>query len=74
MRFSTWDADYLLANLDEASWGTSRTNILAALSTGKYGFIASRGRFALWGKGKKHDKDAEGAKLLGVSPAEVGVR
>jgi uncharacterized membrane protein len=74
MRFSTWDADYLLANLDEASWGTSRTNLLSALSTGKYGFIASRGRFALWGKGKKHDKDAEGAKLLGVTPAEVGVR
>ncbi|HEX6276179.1 MAG TPA: DUF2079 domain-containing protein [Polyangiaceae bacterium] len=74
MRFATWDADYLLANLDEASWGPSRTNLLAALSTGKYGFIASRGRFALWGKGAKHDRDEEGAKLLGVSPAEVGIK
>ena len=74
MRFSTWDADYLLANLDEASWGPSRTNLLASLAGGKYGFVASRGRFALWGKKRKHDRDAEGAKLLGVTPAEVGVR
>jgi uncharacterized membrane protein len=74
MRFSTWDADYLLANLDEASWGPSRTNLLAALSSGKYGFVASRGRFALWGKGRKHDRDEEGAKLLGVTPQEVGVK
>jgi uncharacterized membrane protein len=74
MRFATWDADYLLVNLDEGSWGTSRTNLLAALSGGKYGFVASRNRFALWGKKRKHDKDAEGAALLGVTPAEVGVK
>jgi uncharacterized membrane protein len=74
MRFATWDADYLLANLDEASWGTSRTNLLAALATGKYGFVGSRGRFALWGKKRSHRKDADGAALLGVTPAEVGVR
>jgi hypothetical protein len=74
MRFATWDADYLLASLDEASWGPSRSILLSALSTGRYGFVASRGRFALWGKGKKHDRDAEGATLLGASPAEVGIK
>jgi uncharacterized membrane protein len=74
MRFATWDADYLLVNLDEGSWGTSRTNLLAALSGGKYGFVASRGRFALWGKKRKHDRDAEGAALLGATPAEVGIK
>jgi uncharacterized membrane protein len=74
MRFATWDADYLLANLDEASWGPSRSILLAALSTGKYGFVASSGRFALWGKGHSHARDEEGAKLLGVTPAEVGIK
>jgi len=74
MRFFTYNAEYLLVNLDEASWGTSRANLLAALGTRKYGFIASRGRFALWGRGAKHDKDAEGARLIGATPAEVGIR
>jgi uncharacterized membrane protein len=68
IRFFTFDADYLLANLDEVSWGTSRTNMQAAINTKKYGFIASRGRFGLWGRGHSHKKDEEGLKLLGMAP------
>ncbi len=68
IRFFTYDADYLLANLDEVSWGSSRTNMLSAIQTKKYGFIASRGRFGLWGKKVGHKKDEEGNKLLGITP------
>jgi hypothetical protein len=66
VRFFTFDADYLLVNLDEVSWGTSRTNMQAAIATGKYGFVTSRGRFALWSRKAKHTKNAEGLKLLGM--------
>jgi uncharacterized membrane protein len=70
IRFFTFDADYLLANLDEVSWGTSRSNMQAAINTGKYGFVASRGRFGLWKrmpeKQRNPEKDAEGLKLLGM--------
>jgi uncharacterized membrane protein len=65
-RFFTFDADYLLVSLDEVAWGPSRTNMQAALATGKYGFMASRGRFALWGRNKKKTKNEEGLKLLGM--------
>jgi uncharacterized membrane protein len=68
IRFFTFNADYLLANLDEVSWGSSRTNMLAAIETKKYGFIASRGRFGLWGRKYSHKKDEEGNKLLGIAP------
>jgi uncharacterized membrane protein len=66
MRFNNGKADYLLVNLDEASFAESRTHLLAALNTGKYGFVASRGRFALWSTKVGHEKDAEGARLLGI--------
>jgi hypothetical protein len=68
IRFFTFDAEYLLANLDEVSWGTSRSNMQAAINTKKYGFIASRGRFGLWGRGHSHKKDEDGLKLLGMAP------
>jgi uncharacterized membrane protein len=68
VRFFTFDAEYLLANLDEVSWGTSRTNMQAAINSKKYGFVTSRGRFALWSKKASHKKDEEGLKLLGMSP------
>jgi hypothetical protein len=50
------------------SWGDSRTNMLSAVNSGKYGFVASRGRFGLWKRGGAPDKDAEGAQLLHISP------
>src|SRR5262249_55257843 len=65
IRFFTYDAEYLLVSLDEVSWGTSRSNMEAALNTGRYGFVTSRGRFGLWSKKAGHSKDAEGHKLLG---------
>ncbi len=70
MRFGNGDPDYLLANLDEVSWGDSRTNMLKAINTGKYGFVAARGRFGLWSKKTGHEKDAEGRKLLGLRPGK----
>jgi uncharacterized membrane protein len=64
MRFGYDNADYLLVNLDETSWGESRSQVLRALGTGDYGFVATRGRFALWQRGGPSDKDAEGERLL----------
>jgi uncharacterized membrane protein len=68
IRFFTYDADYLLANLDEVSWGTSLTNMRAAIQTKRYGFVASRGRFGLWSRKASHKRDEEGLKLLGMTP------
>lgn len=67
MRFGADRADYLLVNLDEVSWGDSRSNMLAAINTGKYGFVAKRGRFALWSTKAGPEKDEEGAQLLRIS-------
>lgn len=67
MRFGADRADYLLVNLDEVSWGDSRTNMLAAINTGRYGFVATRGRFALWSTKAGPEKDEEGAQLLRIS-------
>lgn len=72
IRFFTLDAEYLLANLDEVSWGTSRSNMQAAILSNKYGFVASRGRFGLWKrmpeKRRNPKKDEEGLRLLGMAP------
>jgi len=66
MRFGYQDADYLLVNTDEARRGKSNEHMKAALETGEYGFIAHKGRFALWGKGHPHDEDSKGARLINV--------
>lgn len=66
MRFDYNDADYLLVRLSEARRGKSHEQMKRALATGDYGFIDERGQFALWGKGHPHDRDEEGAKLIGV--------
>ncbi len=70
MRFGNGDPDYLLANLNEVSWGDSRTHMLKAVNSGKYGFVTSRGRFGLWSKKAGHEKDVEGRKLLGLRPGK----
>ncbi len=67
MRFSYDNADYLLLNLDETSWGESRAQAVKAINSGRYGFVASRGRFGLWRRGPGTDKDEEGERLLGIS-------
>lgn len=66
MRFDYDDADYLLVRLDEARRGRSHEQMKKALATGEYGFIAHKGKFALWGKGHPHDRDKDGARLIGV--------
>jgi uncharacterized membrane protein len=72
IRFFILDADYLLANLEEVSWGPSRSNMQAAIRSGKYGFVASRGGFGLWKrmpeKRRSPKKDEEGLRLLGMAP------
>ncbi len=67
MRFNYDNADYLLLNLDETSFGESRNQAVRAISSGQYGFVASRGRFGLWKRGGSPEKDAEGERLLGMS-------
>src|SRR5262249_53885647 len=68
MRATVDDPDYLLANVNEVlGSGEARDKMLAALRTGAYGFMGSRGDFVLWGKNNPHDKDAEGKVLLRFS-------
>jgi uncharacterized membrane protein len=66
MRFGYDDADYLLVATAEARGGRSREEMEKALKTGQYGFVKAIGGFALWGKGRPHDRDAEGASVLGL--------
>jgi uncharacterized membrane protein len=67
MRMDAYDAEYLLVSLAEARGGSSLRNMEKALRTGHYGFVSQKGNFALWSKAAPHDKDAGGAKLLGVT-------
>lgn len=64
LRFGHEDADYLLVNVDAARGGSEHGPMVTALATGKYGFVARRGRFALWGKDRPHDHDDEGRRIV----------
>jgi hypothetical protein len=67
LRFQYEDADYLLMALDEARGEPTTHQILSsAIQTGKYGFVARKGAFALWKRGHDKDKNEQGMKLIGL--------
>jgi uncharacterized membrane protein len=63
-RFGHDNADYLLINIDEARGGSAADVARKALKSGEYGFIASRGRVALWQRGAETRNNKRGLKQL----------
>jgi uncharacterized membrane protein len=66
LRFFYEDADYLLINLDEARSSPTKDIVTSALETGKYGFVTSRGRVALWKRGGEQTENERGLRELGI--------
>jgi len=72
LRYFYLDADYLLVNW-EVTQGSTQSVLFKALSTGQYGFVAQRGKFALWKRGYSHALDAKGNALVGYSASSAAL-
>lgn len=66
LRFFYEDADYLLINLDEVRGNPTKDIVAGALETGRYGYVTSKGRVALWKRDGAQDKNADGLHELGI--------
>lgn len=69
IRLHHHDAEYLLINGAEVRSGFVRKQVLRALQTNRYGFVAARGDFTLWKLDAAHDDDAVGYAVLGLNHA-----
>jgi uncharacterized membrane protein len=69
LRYGHAHADYLLVRLEEAiERKETRSQLLAALDSGRYGLVDATREFALWGKGHDQSRNAEGDVLLERTP------
>ena len=69
MRIGFYDADYMLVRNGEVSSNFSRKHFVAAVKTGKYGFVKRQGDFSLWKKGAPTAGNAAELKRIGVRVA-----
>lgn len=72
MRVGNPDADYLLLNVEEASGGRCQDVMREAIEGGRYGLMASRGRYQLWGKGMPTGENGLGAERIGIASGASG--